>query len=371
MQRLDRILFAVVLLLPAVPAWAQSQARRDSTALVVIECESQNGVCAKQHVVAYEFGPGRVSREIVLTLATDRIRFDLGQNHLYRERYLISNWGDIIDIKKKRLLHEGDGEYVGVEGDRVIQRVERRNFRGYFYYDLKSGKYVRWKSPGKWALPGVLAPNETQSVSSDSFNADVRLHRVNGTKRLLATGLTASVTGCDLPTVPLLWLSNELVLTQRADGDLITLDLRGRISPLLKIPTVPSEYGYAPKLYRNDIGQIVYEFVGGSYVIDVDKKQSSRIDTTWIDLGSGFQWESANLAAGKLIRFQQQDIGRWWVLSTRTTDGFIAVEYGDVGYTFGNPKGFKVWSAASREWVTVDLAWLDRLVGWIHPNSPA
>ena len=317
----------------------------------------------------YAFGPGRVSRQIVLTLATDRVRFDLGRNHLYRGRYLISNWGDVVDIQKKRLLHEGDGQYVGVEGDRVIQKVERRNLHGYFYYDLKSGKYSRWKSPGKWALPGVLAPNQTQSVSSDPFNADVRLHLLNGTKRLLASGLTASVTGCSFPTVPLLWLSNELVLTQRADGDLITLDLHGKVSPVLQIPFAPSEYGYSPKLYRNDAGQIIYEFVGGSYVIDVDKKQSSRIDTSWIDLGGGFKSEPNNATSGRIIRFQQKDIGRWWLLSTRTTDGFIAVEYGDVGYTFGKPKGFKVWSAASGEWVTVDPAWLDRLIGWIEATD--
>ena len=62
MQRL--VLFALTLLVPAVPALAQ--ARRDSAALVIIECESQNGACAKQHVVTYEFGSGR---------------------------YLISNWG--------------------------------------------------------------------------------------------------------------------------------------------------------------------------------------------------------------------------------------------------------------------------------------
>ena len=366
MQRL--ILFALTLVL-AVPASAQTQARRDSAALVVIECEKKNGVCASQHVVKYEFAPGRVSRDVVLTLATNRIRFDLGRNHLYRGRYLINNWGDIVDLEKKRLLHEGDGEYVAVDGDRVIQKIDRRNLHAYFFYDLKSGKYLRLRQPGKWALPGVLAPNQTQSVSSDRFNADVRLHPLKGKPRLLATGLTASVTGCDLPTVPLLWLSNELVLTQRADGDLITLDLRGRISPLLKIPFVPSEYPYSPKLYRNDMGQIVYEFVGGTYVIDVDKKQSSRVDTTWTDLGGGFESEASNATSGRLIRFQQKEIGRWWLLSTSTTDGFIAVEYGDVGYTFGIPKGFKVWSAASGEWVTVDPAWLDRLVGWIEPQS--
>lgn len=368
MLRLDRILFAVVLLVLAVPASAQTQARRDSAALLTIECESKQGLCSVQHLVKYEFGPGRVSRNVILTRPTDRIRYDLGQNHLYRGRYLITHWGDVVDIETRRLLHESDGDYVGVEGNRVIQKVERRNLHSYFYYDLKSGKYARLRSPGKWALPGVLAPNQTQSVSSDSFNADVWLHQLNGRKRLLASGLTASVTGCSLPTVPLLWLSNELVLTQRADGELITVDLRGNISPVLKIPFAPSEYGYSPNLSRNDANQVVYEFVGGTYVIDVENRQHTRVDTSWTDLGSGFQWEDNNATSGRLIRFQQKDIGRWWTLSTRTTDGFIAVEYADVGYTFGIPKGFKVWNASSNEWVTVDPAWLVRLVGWIGPH---
>jgi hypothetical protein len=362
-----RLLFALAFLLLAVPAFAQAQARRDRAALIAVECESHQGSCSIQHLVKYEFGSGRVSRDVILTRPTQLVSYDLGQNHLYRGRYLITQWGDIVDIRKKQFLHDGMGQYAGVEGDRIIEKVARPNLHAYFYYDLKSGKYARLKSPGKWALPGVLAPNETKSVSADSFgNGTVRLHQLNGRKQLLASGLTASVTGCELSKAPLFWLNDETILTQRSDGDLITVDMNGRITPVLTITAEKSEYSYAPKFHRNDAGQIVYEFVSGSYVIDVENKQYSRLDTSWTDLGDGFEWERDQGSSGRLIRFQQHDIGRWWVVSTQTTAGYIAVEYGDVGYLFGKPKGFKVWSEADKHWVTVDPAWLTRLVGWIE-----
>lgn len=365
MQRVDRILIAVVLLVLAVPASAQTQARRDSAALLAVECEPAKGGCSVQHLVKYEFQQGRVSRDVILTRPTNKVSYGFGQNHLHRGRYLITNWGDVVDIQKKRLVHEGVGDYVGVEGDRVIERVDRRNLHGYFYYDIKSGKAARLKSPGKWALPGVLAPNQIQSVFSDPGTGKLWFHSLNGKKRLLTSGLMASVTGCSFFTVPIFWLSNDLVLTQRNDGELITVDMQGRVSPVLTIPSKPSEYGYTPELERNDAGQIIYRFIGGTFAIDVDSRQYSRVDTSWTDLGSGFHWEQSNADSGRLIRFQQKDIGRWWVLSTATTDGFIAVEYGDVGYLFGKPKGFKVWSESSNEWVTVDPNWLVRLIGWI------
>lgn len=93
-----------------------------------------------------------MSKDLILSTDTTLARYDLGENHIYRNRYVITNWGDIVDIQNKRLLHDGLGDFVAAEGDRIIQHVNNMNVEGYFYYDLKTNQYRRLLVPTKWAL---------------------------------------------------------------------------------------------------------------------------------------------------------------------------------------------------------------------------
>ena len=242
----------IFLVMSVLTITASAQERRPEIALLVAECEAVKGACEFQHLVRYGFRNGeQVSREVILSGRTTSVRYDLGQNHIYQNRYVITNWGDVVDVLNRKLLHEGDGEYVATENERVIERVHKNATKGFFFYDLKSGTYSRLKDPGKWGLPGLLSPDQTKSVSADELGSgSIWLYTLSGRKKLLASGFTANSYGCDFPKPPLLWLDNDRVLTQRSDGKLVILGMRGEVAPLVTIPIAQSSS--AADLYRND-----------------------------------------------------------------------------------------------------------------------
>jgi hypothetical protein len=115
--------------------------------LVVANCKSGEGICDTQELVRYDFENGEyVSKDIVLSAPTSQVRYDLGNNSIFRKRYVITNWGDVVDVASKKLVHKGDGEFAGIEGDAIISRVKRVDVSGVFAFDLNSNHYDKVRS---------------------------------------------------------------------------------------------------------------------------------------------------------------------------------------------------------------------------------
>lgn len=360
------ILALLCCLLAVLPSKAQVSNHK-GVALLVVECEATGGPCNKHHLIRYRFRDGeQVSKDVVVTTSVHRVRFDLGQNHIYLNRYVITEWGDVIDVRTKKVLHDGIGEYVGAEGSRIVQSVERIDIKGIFYYDIESNRYSRLRSPGKWALPGLLSPDQTKSVSvSDWGSNEVWLHTLKRKQKRIASGFRASVSEscCSFPKIPVLWLDNDRILTQKSNGEIVTLRVTGEVEALLKIP-VGEPPDILPQLYRNAEGQIVYEHGNEAYVLDVENKKYTPYE--WASLGNGFERERGfDKTYGHIFRFQGGEIGRWWACCAKSTNGFVAMEYGDVGSNLGYPKGVKVWNSTNKKWVTIDARWLSTIIGWI------
>lgn len=350
------------LFITQIPAFAQNQ----GVALLTAECESIRGLCQLQHLVRYRFGNGvMVSRDVILSGSTDGVRYDLGENHIYRNRYVITNWGDIVDISTKKLLHEGEGEYVAAEGDRIIHEVNNIKVHGHFYYDLKTNRYVRLHGPTKWALPGSLSPDQTKSVEGN--NDDIWLHSLNQKKRLLGSGfdIQAEMEVSFTSRPPVFWLDNNRILSQTNNGEVVVVQLDGTVSPIVKIPVNKINYR-EPDFFRDLDGRIIYECCGNSFVINIEEKTFTPYE--WSTLGFGFDMENqTNPSYGQVIRYKGNEIGRWWASRWGATaiDGYVAFLYGEVGSNLGYPKGVKVWSSANGEWTTIDPKWVTRIIGWI------
>ena len=354
----------IFLVLSVLTITVSAQERRPEIALLLAECETVKGACEFQHLVRYGFRNGeQVSREVIFSGRTTHVRYDLGQNHIYQNRYVITNWGDVVDVVNRKLVHEGDGEYVAAENDRVIERVHTNATRGFFFFELKSGRYSRLIHPGKWGLPGLLSPDQTKSVSADrQGSGSIWLYTLNGRKKLLASGFTANPYGCDRPKPPLLWVDNDRVLTQRSDGNLVILGMRGEVAPLVTIALANS--ASVAELYRNDDSKIVYQYGDETYYIDVANKRYSGFDYDWINLGSEFQVETKNDdPSGRVIRFRGQEIGRWQTSYARTTTDYIALKYGSVAMR--EREGVRVWSTSNKSWSNIDPGWVTQIIGWI------
>jgi hypothetical protein len=60
--------------------------------LLTAECIKSEDVCKTQQIVKYKFINGEyVGNDVLLTVKTDDLRFDLGGNFIYQDKYVITS----------------------------------------------------------------------------------------------------------------------------------------------------------------------------------------------------------------------------------------------------------------------------------------
>ena len=337
------------------------------SSLLVVEYGKDGQGQQTQNLVRYHFNNGELTgKESVTSTRTEFVRYDLDENRIYRNRYVITNWADVVDIQTGRVLHKGDGEFVGIEGDLVIERIDRVKLHGFFFYDLTKRRYARLESPGKWNLPGEMSPDQTKSAAGEMGSGDIWLHSLNGRKQKLGSGFWVNLDAIasTMPRAPVLFIDNDRVLTQKSNGKIVILRTDRTVEPVVKIPIKRLAWSL-PEFYRDRNGKIIYECSGEAFIIDVDKKSYEPYD--WVPLGYEFAGAMPADQDNAIIRHQRKEIGQWWCIPSqaKTTSGYIAFAYGPVGSNLGHSKGIKVWSGANSKWTTIDIDWLTTVIGWV------
>ena len=106
------------------PVFGFSQNTGES--LIIVHYDESNKVNLGQLIYQYNFiNNVYAGREKILSVngkkdGKDYIRCDKGENTLYKDRYLISNIGNIIDLKEKKVLYDGTGKLVRCSNDSII-----------------------------------------------------------------------------------------------------------------------------------------------------------------------------------------------------------------------------------------------------------
>ena len=347
-----------------------------------------------QHLIKYDFERGElVSAETIVSNSGYKLRFNHQHegSHVYQNRYVITGYGDIVDITSRQFIHRGGSgsEYtqlLGMEGDFVY--IHQPQTDGYYYFDLANHEYKEMENPGKWSLPGLLSPDESMSVtSSDRNEGQVWLHHLNGETELLAEGFYVEYSPFSslLWGVPLLWLDNQRILTQKANGVMVIVTVDGSMIPVVNIDL--NDYDFAPPdskgalttyLTRDFNDDIIYDismigpngsFRSNRFKIDVENKSYSIYDPDWIALGHKFEYSTNQ--GNTVLRYNGHDIGQEQYFLRRyshTIEGYIAIISRD---SYEYPTSIKVWSSASEKWTIVDFeypVWItySSIIGWIE-----
>jgi hypothetical protein len=167
--------------------------------------------------------------------------------------------------------------------------------------------------------------------------------------------------------IPVYWLSDELLLTQRTNGELVTVNVvTKRISPFLTIPTEGLSKGN-PVLYPDEDGNLLYR-CGKTYRIDIEKRSYS----IWTgNLKNDFTVKDST-GADRQFMFRGEDIGKVWSIGSKTAHGHIAVLYGEPESNLGYPDGVQVWNTITRKWTSIKIEWGANLIGWVaeDPGQP-
>lgn len=346
-----------------------------------------------QHLIMYEFAQGElISEETIVSNPGGQLRFNCERSQVYQNRYVITDFGDIVDITTRQFIHRaGSGpaytRLIGLEGDIVF--IHQPQTDNYFYYDLDRQVYEKLEDPGKWALPGVLSPYGTMSVTSIGWNdGQIWLHYLNGETEMLGEGfyveyspLVASLLG-----VPLLWINSERVLSQKSNGEIVIVTVDGSIAPVVQIDL--SQLDFAPtgmtgatraSFYRDFNGRIIYsirmlgpegKLRDNRFIIDVQNGTYSTYDPEWIPLGHKFEYSST--VGSTVIRYDGYEIGQEQCFTEgyeQTIKGHIAITRQESCDIY--PTSIRVWSSANEKWTSMDFKipdWItySSIIGWIE-----
>jgi hypothetical protein len=301
-----------------------------------------------------------------------RIRFDLGANKIYRNRWIITSYGNVIDLEQKKVLVDGHDQFVRASGDSIIFYTNDIS-RGKFYsvLDLKTGMYAQVKSPSFRAHLG-------QDVQPDCTLKNFKLYYYPPSAQKVEIikdagfGEDISLIPQAKPSCPIYWIDNDNFLYPNYSSahDYVSImkvnfstKMQEKVGGIDKLP----ENHRLSSFYQNVDGDIIYSCARGHYKIDHAKKEVTELE--FFSEGNGFSVAADETdKKGRVIRSGENIIGTYYCLPglTATTTGFIAFPYemvlGDEHYL----QGVAVYSATAKQWKTVSDSDLSAVVGWIE-----
>ncbi len=185
------------------------------------------------------------------------------------------------------------------------------------------------------------------------------IHR-NGGKVLKVSGpfrVSVAQISSILPNLPVMWIDNDRLLTQRENGSLVLISMDGTTTDFPKVPCTSDDF---PGFIQTRTKRLIYR-CGNDFLLNIDDLSFKQIRH---DLDFGFSWDNS---AGGTLYYDDAPIG---------SDGFddlTARNY--IAYTEGKSRGgmtasstintVKVWNTFTKKWQTfqVDDGWLE-LIGW-------
>lgn len=299
-----------------------------------------------------------------------RIRFDLGDNQIFRNRWIITAYGNVIDMQEKKILVDQHDQFIRSGTDSLIFYTNDI-FKGKYYswVNLKTGEYKKIESLSFKAKTG-------RDVEADCSlkNYKIWLYPLSAAKielvRDAGYGEDVSLIPGAKPQCPIFWLNNDEFLypNYSAAHDFVTIYLvnvsaksQEKVGEIDQLP----ENHKLSRFYRTNTGTIVYDCARGPFSIDLKKKTASQL--TDLPVGNEFTVSSEDISPkGKAIKYQGKELGAYFCepLAAKTANGAIAFPYEIVLGGEHFLQGVAVWTSQAAKWKTTGDSDLSAVVGW-------
>jgi hypothetical protein len=332
--------------------------------LIVIEKGNRDGMCNTKEIVKYSLTEAGAVRKVLLKLSTDEIRFDLGDNFLLKNRFLVTTGGDIIDLDQKKIIYKGAGRLLRIVCDNVYIATDNIGMDevSVLKFNVNTKSKVTLSHGTRWTMPGVLSPNGDKSVISDNWG-NVWLYVENSKKRLIGEGFNAKVSyySSDPGIAPVFWVDDENILTQKRNGHLVLLSLEKQITSIvnIKLDQTPS---YPPQLYKDLNDDIIYQCGDDCFKIDIVNKKYEK--EYWRTLGAGFLGELNKIIPR--IMFHNEIIGKgnFDIYSAKAILGYLSIIQKEVEESSNGV--LMIWREKDKDWIKIGGDSVEEIVGWIE-----
>lgn len=365
------LLFFAFLLLSATPSTKKT--------LIVAEYDDNAAKNHIQYLVSYTFLDGiMTAKETLLVIPTqkqgvlgDYIRFDLGKNKLYQNRYVVSGIGNIIDLKQKKIILAEKDNFFAFNGDSVIFYTNDI-FKGTYYsvFNLRTEQYDKVIDPNydPAALPDVEVDETTKPFSIAGYFS-------NGKKEIVLqdAGYGQSINTKETKTIPspLFWVDKKsfLYASYSQTQDLITIYKINIDKTIDKIGVIETTSAASPPAffeYALD-GSIVYSCAKGRFTIDLMNKKIEK--RTQELVGNNFSIESdENPKYGRIVKYNSETIGKKWCRfdNAQSTPEYLSIQNDMVMDEERYHLGVLVWNVATKKWIQIEATSLSNIIGWIE-----
>ncbi len=329
-----------------------------------------------QHIYRYTFENGEYKgKEKLLTVngkenGKDYVRCDVGENNIYKNRFLISGCGNIIDLKERKIISAHHARLVKSSGDSLIFYTNDV-FRGKFYsvFNCNTLEYKEVKDLLFKAIPGQDA-----EVDYSETPRKIWLYPPDKEKQLLVNNAGFGehlIQQSQHAEIPLYWIDNTHLLypnynTEQTALSLMLLDVKTReqtnLGSINGIVPARNNSGFT----HDALGRLIYRCEKGIYVIDLQRQVLSQIQM--VQQGNNFEVEYASQDYGHTITYSLKEIGKYHfgLNSVKTCKTAIAfaqeVLVGGEAY----PQGLAVWNSVTKKWKTIDAEEVAAVIGWIE-----
>lgn len=387
-------LIVIAMLLTVFSFKQELRHKERQSSLLVAEYQKNEGIGNYTYLVSYNFIDGILtSKDTIFSAPVGKgkyqgsyVRYDLGHNFVYKNRYVISGIGNVIDVETKSLVMEESDDLIETRNDSII--FHRNNIitgTGYLICDLKKRTYDFVKDKDFFSVEGLHSPNHLLGLEIDQsiIPYKIILHDKNNKREVIVndfiSGTSLSLYASTMSKIPLYWIDNKYFLyaTYSSSGRLMKdavakvtiqkVDVETKKSEIIaEIDSIP------PAVVNSSFGtnpdkEIIFYCAKGQFKIDLEKKQA--ISYTMSSMGNNFFIENdGNNDYGRIITFKGDEIGRFWCTyyNAKTTNGFIGVEYGDIGSNLSYPKGVRVWNNITKTWTDIEIPWVAGIIGWVE-----
>lgn len=346
-------------------------------ALVVVHVEIPIKAEFKQKIYEYHFLNGHFTgRTEILTVngkqgGKDYIRTDIGVCTLYKDRYMITGIGNIIDLQEKKVLFDGRAQLVRCSNDSAI--FYTNDFaKGKFYsvYNFKTNTYGEVK---KLTFKAKLG----QDVEFDKTSAPFKLNLYPANKPKIELVKDAgygqkTAESSRIPDPTMWWIDNSNFVyayynKENTEVSFYKVNVDKKASTLMgKLPFKPGLKSPLVTAEDNHVTTLNY----GDKLIAVNTKNDKVEELSFTYPINGFAAEVKESNPGRriLLMNNNKELGKFHfqLKNFKTNDKTIALVKELVIGADHYQQGLAVWNFDQMKFEKVDADEVLTLVGWIN-----
>jgi hypothetical protein len=334
----------------------------------------------------YHFSKSRTIEKENITLLNIEVPQQITKkNSVFMKNCLILGSGDVIDLKKKKLVHDAgnSARLLECSNTGIIIFDERKAKDHAYCFNLENGKVDELDKDNQWKykLESKYYRNPNQMIVSPDYEKilikkSFAVYGKGETMQCVENVFSATNQnpGSLYAETPALWLDNTKILTQSGNGNFMIADLKGKTIPVTKIDVnQPVDYR-EPRFFRDGAGRIIYQCCI-PYAIDLDKKMVFPVE--WMDIGCGFEvkWMAEELKPGfKKKGMALKYKGKKIALPIEKENGSPCTIIPSekcvlIVISQGFSEWIMVWNANDEQWSQIELPPMAIPIGWENPKA--